>query len=104
MKLPAKLASILADRGETPSAARIPLHNNVARLIYTTSPNLGLFLSSVSIGLRPLPPPELSPTIQWLPHGRSWRMLNRDLFAEHALPRYFGHTNYSSFVRIVNAW
>ena len=42
--------------------------------------------------------------IVWLPHGRSWRVLNRDLFAEHALPRYFGHKNYASFVRIVNAW
>ena len=39
-----------------------------------------------------------------MPHGRSWRVLNRDLFAEHALPSYFGHKNYASFVRIVNAW
>eukprot|EP00581_Thalassiosira_minuscula_P016166 CAMPEP_0183730100 /NCGR_PEP_ID=MMETSP0737-20130205/31983_1 /TAXON_ID=385413 /ORGANISM="Thalassiosira miniscula, Strain CCMP1093" /LENGTH=461 /DNA_ID=CAMNT_0025962489 /DNA_START=100 /DNA_END=1485 /DNA_ORIENTATION=+ len=42
--------------------------------------------------------------ITWLPHGRSWKVLNRDLFAEHALPSYFGHRNYASFVRIVNAW
>lgn len=46
----------------------------------------------------------LSSLILWIPHGRSWRVLNRDLFAEHALPRYFGHKNYASFVRIVNAW
>ncbi|KAL9189487.1 hypothetical protein ACHAXT_009162 [Thalassiosira profunda] len=47
---------------------------------------------------------DLMSVIVWLPHGRSWRVLNRDLFAEHALPRYFGHKNYASFVRIVNAW
>mmetsp|Transcript_13199 Transcript_13199/g.23985 ORF Transcript_13199/g.23985 Transcript_13199/m.23985 type:complete len:510 (-) Transcript_13199:207-1736(-) len=47
---------------------------------------------------------DLTSVIIWLPHGRSWRVLNRDLFAEHALPRYFGHKNYASFVRIVNAW
>jgi len=46
----------------------------------------------------------LTSVIIWLPHGRSWRVLNRDLFAEHALPRYFGHKNYASFVRIINAW
>lgn len=47
---------------------------------------------------------ELISVIQWSPHGRCWRVLNRDMFAEHALPRYFGHKNYASFVRIVNAW
>mmetsp|Transcript_19956 Transcript_19956/g.37563 ORF Transcript_19956/g.37563 Transcript_19956/m.37563 type:complete len:207 (-) Transcript_19956:1738-2358(-) len=47
---------------------------------------------------------DLTSVIIWLPHGRSWRVLNRDLFAEHALPRYFGHKNYASFVRIINAW
>ena len=42
--------------------------------------------------------------ISWLPHGRSWKIYNRDMFQEIALPRYFGHKNYASFVRIVNAW
>lgn len=42
--------------------------------------------------------------ISWLPHGRSWKIYNRDMFTEIALPRYFGHKNYASFVRIVNAW
>jgi hypothetical protein len=39
-----------------------------------------------------------------MPHGRSWKILNRDLFSSYALPRYFGHTNHVSFVRLVNAW
>lgn len=42
--------------------------------------------------------------IAWSPHGRSWRVVNRELFADHALRHYFGHKNYASFVRIVNAW
>eukprot|EP00984_Skeletonema_dohrnii_P009451 scaffold3620_cov121-Skeletonema_dohrnii-CCMP3373.AAC.5 len=37
-------------------------------------------------------------------HGRSWKVFNRDLFSSYALPRYFGHTNHASFVRLVNAW
>jgi hypothetical protein len=40
----------------------------------------------------------------WMHHGRSWKVLNRELFTEYALPRYFGHANYPSFVRLVNAW
>jgi hypothetical protein len=39
-----------------------------------------------------------------MPHGRSWKILNRELFSNFALPRYFGHSNHASFVRIVNAW
>ena len=42
--------------------------------------------------------------VNWLPHGRSWKICNREIFTEIALPRYFGHKNYASFVRIVNAW
>jgi len=48
--------------------------------------------------------PDLITCITWLPHGRSWKILNRDLFSSYALPRYFGHSNHSSFVRVVNAW
>lgn len=48
--------------------------------------------------------PDLAAVITWMPHGRAWKILNRDLFAQFALPRYFGHQNHASFVRIVNAW
>lgn len=48
--------------------------------------------------------PDLVHVVNWLPHGRSWKIVNRDQFTEIALPRYFGHKNYASFVRIVNAW
>ncbi|KAL7439503.1 hypothetical protein ACHAXM_006742 [Skeletonema potamos] len=48
--------------------------------------------------------PDLVTCITWMPHGRSWKILNRDLFSRYALPKYFGHTNHASFIRIVNAW
>eukprot|EP01082_Thalassiosira_pseudonana_P009767 g8693.t1 g8693 contig33:145-1648(+) len=48
--------------------------------------------------------PELAGIITWMPHGRSFQVLDRDAFTNRALPRYFGHNNFCSFVRIVNAW
>eukprot|EP00573_Skeletonema_grethae_P012191 CAMPEP_0201693742 /NCGR_PEP_ID=MMETSP0578-20130828/6225_1 /ASSEMBLY_ACC=CAM_ASM_000663 /TAXON_ID=267565 /ORGANISM="Skeletonema grethea, Strain CCMP 1804" /LENGTH=479 /DNA_ID=CAMNT_0048179313 /DNA_START=791 /DNA_END=2230 /DNA_ORIENTATION=+ len=48
--------------------------------------------------------PDLVTCITWMPHGRSWKILNRDVFSRYALPKYFGHTNHASFIRIVNAW
>lgn len=48
--------------------------------------------------------PDLASVITWMPHGRAWKILNRELFSSFALPRYFGHSNHASFVRIVNAW
>ena len=48
--------------------------------------------------------PDLTSVITWMPHGRSWKILNRETFSSFALPRYFGHSNHASFVRIVNAW
>lgn len=48
--------------------------------------------------------PDLAAIITWMPHGRSWKILNRELFSSFALPPYFGHSNYASFVRIINAW
>jgi len=47
---------------------------------------------------------DLRHCLTWLPHGRSWKVTNRELFSEHGLPRYFGHKNFASFVRIINAW
>mmetsp|Transcript_14442 Transcript_14442/g.31657 ORF Transcript_14442/g.31657 Transcript_14442/m.31657 type:complete len:545 (+) Transcript_14442:174-1808(+) len=47
---------------------------------------------------------DLTSCIQWQPHGRSWRIINRDVYTAKALPAYFGHENYASFVRVVNAW
>mmetsp|Transcript_30292 Transcript_30292/g.63820 ORF Transcript_30292/g.63820 Transcript_30292/m.63820 type:complete len:177 (-) Transcript_30292:845-1375(-) len=48
--------------------------------------------------------PDLSGIVVWRPHGRSWRIVNRDNFISKALPLYFQHSNFTSFVRLVNAW
>ena len=45
----------------------------------------------------------ISDIIAWLPHGRSWRILEKERF-EAILPKYFNHSNYSSFARQVNGW
>lgn len=48
--------------------------------------------------------PEFSRIISWLPHGRSWRVLQPKIFEEKVIPRYFRHTRFSSFMRQVNGW
>jgi len=40
----------------------------------------------------------------WLPHGRSWRILQQKAFEERVIPLYFRHGRYSSFARQVNGW
>mmetsp|Transcript_27863 Transcript_27863/g.42461 ORF Transcript_27863/g.42461 Transcript_27863/m.42461 type:complete len:235 (+) Transcript_27863:208-912(+) len=46
---------------------------------------------------------ELSHCIAWMPHGRSWKILDHDEF-EKVLPRFFRHAKTSSFMRQVNGW
>lgn len=43
---------------------------------------------------------ELFKCVAWMPHGRSWMVLDRELFVDRALPKYFNHKNFTSFVRI----
>ncbi|KAL7464309.1 hypothetical protein ACHAXS_008934 [Conticribra weissflogii] len=45
-----------------------------------------------------------SDAIQWLPHGRSWRIKDKAKLVNEVLPRYFQIANFNSFVRLVNAW
>ena len=47
---------------------------------------------------------ELSDIITWLPHGRSWRLVDRQAFLSQIMPNYFSHSNYASFARQVNGW
>jgi hypothetical protein len=37
--------------------------------------------------------------IAWNPHGRSFSVLVPKTFEENVLPKYLGHTRYSSFLR-----
>ncbi|CAJ1942240.1 unnamed protein product [Cylindrotheca closterium] len=53
---------------------------------------------------RILADPRFRDCICWLPNGKSWRVLNQHLFADVALPEYFKHQKYASFMRQVNGW
>ena len=44
---------------------------------------------------------ESSEFIDWLPHGRAWRVLKPRGFEENVLPNYYRSTKYSSFMRQV---
>jgi hypothetical protein len=48
--------------------------------------------------------PDFQDIIGWLPHGRSWRILQQKAFEEKVIPLYFRHGRYSSFARQVNGW
>jgi hypothetical protein len=48
--------------------------------------------------------PEHQDIIAWLPHGRSWRILQQQAFEDRVIPLYFRHGRYSSFARQVNGW
>lgn len=42
--------------------------------------------------------------IQWANDGKSFKVLNRLLFMKNVLPKYFKHSNFSSFVRQLNMY
>lgn len=42
--------------------------------------------------------------IQWVPDGQSFQVLGREPFEKFVLPRYFKHSNFSSFVRQLNMY
>lgn len=48
--------------------------------------------------------PEFENIICWLPHGRSWKIIDPKEFEKQVLPQYFLHTSFSSFTRQVNGW
>ncbi len=46
----------------------------------------------------------ISNTIAWLPHGRSWAVLDEKKFMESVATTHFNITHYKSFTRQVTAW
>lgn len=42
--------------------------------------------------------------IQWTPDGQSFEVFHREQFEKEVLPRYFKHSNFSSFVRQLNMY
>ena len=47
---------------------------------------------------------ELSHIICWMPHGRSWRLVDPVEFESVVIPKYFGHASLQSFMRQANGW
>eukprot|EP00590_Aulacoseira_subarctica_P006140 CAMPEP_0172417748 /NCGR_PEP_ID=MMETSP1064-20121228/4247_1 /TAXON_ID=202472 /ORGANISM="Aulacoseira subarctica , Strain CCAP 1002/5" /LENGTH=518 /DNA_ID=CAMNT_0013156245 /DNA_START=41 /DNA_END=1597 /DNA_ORIENTATION=+ len=43
-------------------------------------------------------------SVEWLPHGRSWRILNQKSFEQSILPTFFGHFKFASFLRQAHGW
>ena len=48
--------------------------------------------------------PEAEGVIVWLPHGRSWKIINQDKFESTLLGKHYEHGNMASFMRQVNGW
>jgi hypothetical protein len=48
--------------------------------------------------------PEYEHIIEWMPHGRSWRVKNKELLESVVLKEHFTHSNFESFNRQVNLW
>lgn len=48
--------------------------------------------------------PENEAYIQWTPDGESFKVLSKENFEKVVLPKYFKHSNYSSFVRQLNMY
>ncbi|KAK1740863.1 heat shock factor family protein [Skeletonema marinoi] len=47
---------------------------------------------------------QYSHIIAWMPHGRAWKVLDRRLLVEEAIPRYFKQNKYPSFARQLSGW
>ncbi|KAL7525859.1 hypothetical protein ACHAXR_001191, partial [Thalassiosira sp. AJA248-18] len=48
--------------------------------------------------------PDNSHIITWMPHGRAWRILSKDLLVSTAAPVHFGQTKFESFTRQLSGW
>jgi hypothetical protein len=49
----------------------------------------------------------ISPSLPLLvaqPHGRAWRINNKDIFMSEVVPKFFSQTKYASFARQLNGW
>ena len=48
--------------------------------------------------------PDYQDIICWMPHGRSWRVLDKDRLASVVCYEQFKHNSFTSFKRSVNGW
>ena len=42
--------------------------------------------------------------ISWMPHGRAWKVTNKEVLVEEVIPKFFGQTKYASFTRQLSGW
>ena len=42
--------------------------------------------------------------ISWMPHGRAWKVNNKELLMEEVAPKFFGQSKYASFARQLSGW
>lgn len=47
---------------------------------------------------------DLEDIIGWMPHGRSWKIVNPEEFEKQVLPHYFKQSSIASFHRQANGW
>ena len=74
------------------SAAAIPSTSQLSRLNFPSK--LHRILSTA----------QYNDIVCWLPHGRSWRVLQQNRFEKEVLPVFFRHGRYASFARQINGW
>eukprot|EP00579_Thalassiosira_antarctica_P033099 CAMPEP_0201994892 /NCGR_PEP_ID=MMETSP0905-20130828/2573_1 /ASSEMBLY_ACC=CAM_ASM_000554 /TAXON_ID=420261 /ORGANISM="Thalassiosira antarctica, Strain CCMP982" /LENGTH=426 /DNA_ID=CAMNT_0048549939 /DNA_START=177 /DNA_END=1457 /DNA_ORIENTATION=- len=48
--------------------------------------------------------PNYQHIICWLPHGRSWKIVDKYLLTSVIIPQHFAHAKFESFNRSVNGW
>ncbi len=44
------------------------------------------------------------PNLLYQPHGRAWKVHNKELLVEEVIPKYFGQSNFASFTRQLSGW
>lgn len=47
---------------------------------------------------------QYSHIISWMPHGRAWKIIDKELLMEEAAPKFFGQSKYASFARQLSGW
>ena len=47
---------------------------------------------------------QYSHIISWMPHGRAWKVINKELLMEEAIPKFFGQSKFASFSRQLSGW
>jgi len=48
--------------------------------------------------------PQFSHIIAWMPHGRAWKILDKELLMSEAVPLYFTQSKFQSFTRQLSCW